>query len=142
VPFAIGHVVAVWLYLRNRREAQTPRQRLQVLLIVPATVGLAVMLPGDRSGVPGIALYALLLSSMTAAAWGSRFPRSRVGIGALMFVASDLLLFAQLGPLDGVAGVGFAVWLLYFGGQTLICLGVTSTLATRPAALDTPIALP
>jgi len=67
---------------------------------------------------------------MAAAAWTSRFPRFVVGLGAVLFVVSDLLIFARLGPLAGATWVGFGVWTLYFGGQLLICLGVSGTLAS------------
>jgi uncharacterized membrane protein YhhN len=70
---------------------------------------------------------------MAACARMSRFPRGWVALGALMFLASDLLIFARAGPLAGQAWVGFGVWSLYFAGQALICLGVTQGLAARPA---------
>jgi uncharacterized membrane protein YhhN len=122
--FAVGHVLAIWLYARNRRASVTPSQRLLALLIVPVTVVTAYLLPADRSGALGIAFYALLLSVMAAMAWTSRFPRYRTGIGAMMFVASDLLIFARLGPIADTVTVGVAIWLLYFVGQWLIAVGV------------------
>ena len=128
VAFAIGHVIAIWLYARNRRAALTVSQRLLAVLIIPATVITAYMLPTDRSAAPGIAVYALLLSVMAATAWTSRFPRYRTGIGAMMFVASDLLIFARLGPIGDTVTIGVAIWLLYFIGQWLIAVGVRSGL--------------
>ena len=128
VAFAIGHVIAIWLYARNRRAALTVSQRLLGVLIIPATAITAYMLPTDRSAAPGIAVYALLLSVMAATAWTSRFPRYRTGIGAMMFVASDLLIFARLGPIGDTVTVGVAIWLLYFIGQWLIAVGVRSGL--------------
>ena len=89
----------------------------------------AFLLPSDRAGAPGVALYALGLSLMAAFAWTSRFPRYRVGLGALMFLVSDLLIFARSGPLAHAAWIGFSIWGLYYAGQALICLGVTGTLA-------------
>ena len=97
-------------------------------MLVPTTVAIAWLLPADRAGAGPVALYALGLAAMAAFAWLSRFPRYRVGIGALMFVVSDLLIFARSGPLEGQAWVGYGVWILYFGGQLLIVLGVTRTL--------------
>ena len=126
--FLIGHLIAIWLYARNPRSPTTPSQRILPLVLVPATVAIAWMLPADRAGAPAVALYALGLAAMAAFAWLSRFPRYRVGIGALMFVVSDLLIFARSGPLEGQAWVGYAIWTLYFGGQLLIVLGVTKTL--------------
>jgi uncharacterized membrane protein YhhN len=124
VAFAIGHALAIWLYARNRRPSITPSQRMLAILIIPVTVVAAFMLPADRSNAMGIACYALLLSIMAAMAWTSRFSRYRTGIGAMMFVASDLLIFARLGPIADTVTVGAAIWLFYFVGQWLIAVGV------------------
>ena len=131
--FLAGHLVAIWLYLRNRRPGLSRSDWLSGLLLVPATVLAAWLLPADRAGAVGVAAYALGLSSMAATAGLSSFPRGRVALGALMFLVSDLLIFARSGPLAGqaTAAVGFAVWSLYFAGQALICVGVTRALASR-----------
>jgi uncharacterized membrane protein YhhN len=131
LAFLAGHVVAIGLYLRNRRPSLTLSQTLLAVLLVPATVFIAFLLPSDRAQAPGIALYSLGLSLMAATAWTSRFPRYRVGLGALMFLDSDLLIFARAGPLHGLAWVNYAVWILYFAGEALICTGVANGLA-RP----------
>lgn len=132
LAFLAGHMIAIGLYLRNRRPALTLSQTLLALTLVPATVTVAFLLPTDRASAPGIALYAAGLSLMAAAAWTSRFPRYRVGLGALMFLDSDLLIFARAGPLHGQAWVGFAIWSLYFAGEALIAVGVASALTPRP----------
>jgi uncharacterized membrane protein YhhN len=129
LAFLAGHLVAIGLYWRNRRSTLAISQRALAILLVPATVIIAFLLPSDRAGAPGVALYALGLSVMAAFAWTSRFPRYRVGLGALMFLVSDLLIFARSGPLADAAWIGFAIWGLYYAGQALICLGVTATLA-------------
>ena len=126
--FLVGHLIAVWLYRRNRRAATSFSQRLLAILLIPAVVAIAWMLPANRAGAPAVALYALALSVMAASAWISRFPRRTVGIGALMFVVSDLLIFARSGPLADTFCFGLAVWGLYFAGQLLIAVGVTRTL--------------
>jgi len=126
--FLVGHLIAIWLYAKSPRPATTPSQRILPIVLVPATVAIAWILPTDRAGAAPVALYALGLAAMAAFAWLSRFPRYRVGIGALMFVVSDLLIFARSGPLEGQVWVGYAIWTLYFGGQLLIVLGVTRTL--------------
>jgi uncharacterized membrane protein YhhN len=131
VAFLIGHLIAIGLYWRNRRTSTTTSQRLLAIVLVPATVIIAFLLPADRAGAPGVAFYALGLALMAAFAWVSRFPRYRVGAGALMFVASDLLIFAREGALAGAAWVGLAIWGLYYFGQMLICTGVTTALARR-----------
>lgn len=131
VAFLAGHIVAIALYLRNRRPKLTPSQIALAIALPPATVATAFSLPADRAMAPGIALYALGLSLMAALAWISRFSRLKTGLGAVMFVASDLLIFARGGPLAGAAWAGFAVWALYYAGQYLICVGVVPALARK-----------
>ncbi|HEY0436437.1 MAG TPA: lysoplasmalogenase family protein [Phenylobacterium sp.] len=128
LAFLAGHLVAIWLYLRNRQAKFTARQLLLAGLLIPATVATAWSLPFDRAAAPGIGLYAFGLSVMAASAYLSRFRQDRVALGALMFLVSDQLIFARAGPLHGVAWVSDAVWILYFGGQTLIAMGVTEEL--------------
>jgi uncharacterized membrane protein YhhN len=131
VAFLIGHLIAIHLYWRHRRETLALSQKaaaLAMLVLIPA---ISFLLPADRSAAPGIALYATGLAAMTAAAWTSSFPRYRVGIGAVMFAASDLLIFARLGPLAQSAIPGLLIWPLYYFGQFLICTGVIGELRNR-----------
>lgn len=128
VAFLAGHVAAIALYLRNRREAVAPAERWAAYAFIPVTTAAAFLLPAERSLGVAAALYALALAAMAAFAWLSRFPRDRVALGALMFVASDLLIFAREGPLAGAAWADPTVWYLYFFGQTWIFLGVTAAL--------------
>ena len=60
----------------------------------------------------------------------SRFPGARVGLGAALFVFSDLLIFAQMGPLAASPLPGLLIWPVYFGGQALIAWGVVRSLGT------------
>lgn len=136
VSFLIGHLVAIGLYLRHRRAGLSGSQRLLALLIVPATVITAFLLPTDRSAAPGIAVYATGLSAMAAMAWTSAYPRLKTGLGAMLFVVSDLLIFAGVGPLAGQAWVSPAIWVTYFGGQLLICVGVVSEIGRRREAAE------
>ncbi|MDP1632346.1 MAG: lysoplasmalogenase family protein [Caulobacter sp.] len=129
VAFLIGHLVAIGLYLRNRRPVLSRSQRALALLLVPAAVFIAFMLPADRAAAPGVAVYTLGLSLMAATAWTSRFPRLTVGLGALLFLVSDLVIFAKMGPLPDTFLTGLAVWVPYYGGQLLICVGVAGALA-------------
>lgn len=140
VAFLIGHLVAVGLYLGNRRPALSRSQTALALLLVPASVFIAFMLPADRSAAPGVAFYTLGLSLMAATAWTSRFPRFTVGIGALLFLVSDLVIFAKMGPLPDSFLAGLAVWVPYYGGQLLICVGVVR--ATRGHVPAQPVRVP
>ena len=133
LAFLAGHLVAIGLYLRNRRPALTRSQLLLAVVLVPATVIIAFLLPTERAEAPGIALYATGLSVMAACAWISRFPRLWTGLGAIFFLVSDLLIFARMGRIEPGFTVGLAVWGLYLAGQVMICLGVSGRLAEKTA---------
>lgn len=120
IAFALGHVVAIWVYWTNRRAQTSGSQRGLAI----ATLVLTPLVSFALTGQPDVAFYGLLLGAMAATAWVSRFGRYSVGIGAMAFVASDLLIFARMEALAGQAWVSFAIWLLYFGGQYLIATGV------------------
>ncbi len=136
VAFVVGHVLAMLLYFRNRRPQLTSSQRLLAALVVPLLVIIAASLVLPKDMVP-IAAYAVFVGAMAASAWISHFPRYRVGIGAMMFLASDLLIFAQMGVLAGSPVPGLLIWPLYFGGQVLIAWGVVQTLA-QDAPVNNP----
>jgi uncharacterized membrane protein YhhN len=129
LAFLVGHLFAVWLYLRNRRPTSGGDLAVAGAIFL-ATVVAAWLLPLGRETAPAVTFYATGLGAMAAAAWLSRFPRALTAAGALMFVVSDELIFARAGraSLD-VLPVNLAVWGLYFAGQTLIVLGVSRTLA-------------
>lgn len=122
--FAASHVVAITLYMRNRRENTVWSQRFLALALIFATPYIAYLL-SERIEV---AVYASILGLMAAAAWTSRFPRYRVGIGALLFVASDWLIFSRMGPLDLGDIPDILIWPLYYAGQLMIATGVVQTL--------------
>ncbi len=125
--FLAGHIVAIVLYLSHRRSKLSASQAGLAILLLIGIPLIAFLLPADRSAAPGVALYATGLGAMAASAWISRFPRYRVGIGAVLFAASDLLIFAQMGPLAGSAW-GKLTLPFYFAGQALIAWGVVTIL--------------
>lgn len=131
--FMLGHLAGIALYLRHRRDVTTPSQKALTVVLLIGTPAIAWLLPTDRSMAWPVAIYALTLGGMAGAAWASSFPRYRVGIGAVMFVLSDLLIFARMGPLAQNALPDLLIWPLYYFGQFLICVGVIGTLRERSA---------
>jgi uncharacterized membrane protein YhhN len=117
VAFLAGHLLAAALYWRHR----SGRGGAVALAILVATPAASYLLSGD----PGIAFYGACLGAMAAAAWGSRFP---IRIGALLFVASDLLIFAKSG-LPAESPLTLLIWPFYFAAQALIAAGVVPALA-------------
>jgi len=122
--FLVGHLIAVVLYLRNRRPRLIAAEwviGVALLVLIPVA---AFVLPAVRATAVPIAAYATGLAAMTAAAWLSRFPRPLVAAGAMMFAVSDLIIFARGGrPALDILPVNIAVWALYFAGQALIVMG-------------------
>jgi uncharacterized membrane protein YhhN len=129
LAFAIGHLIAIALYMTNRRAQMTPSQRLLGGLTMPATLAIVWGMLSPASGWWHAAVYSLFVAAMAAAAWTSRFPRYRTGIGAMLFLASDLFIFAGEGEVLSKDVTMWLVWPLYFAGQALIAWGVVSTLA-------------
>jgi uncharacterized membrane protein YhhN len=118
--FLLAHLVAIVLYLRNRRPAPAGTQKAAAAALLAGVPLAAWVLAGDLMAV----IYAIALGSMAASAWLSRFSRYNVGIGALLFVVSDLLIFARLGGRIDQSLSSWFVWPLYYAGQLLICTGV------------------
>jgi uncharacterized membrane protein YhhN len=129
--FATGHLIAIILYLRNRRPSLTSSQRALAWLLVPLALIIAWGLTrGAEAALMGAAIaYTGGVAVMAATAWISRFPRYRTGVGAMAFLASDLFIFAGEGGALSKDVTLWLVWPLYFGGQALIAWGVVSTLA-------------
>lgn len=129
--FFLFHVLALGVFLRNRRTKLGKWQSWVVgltLILVPV---IGYLMPYDRDQAVGTGLYALALGAMASGALASNFPPYRVGAGAMLFVLSDLLLFAEMGPLGGTQWPGILVWPIYYLGQFLICIGVLQTLSKR-----------
>lgn len=126
--FAAGHLIAVALFLRNARESRTGSQWLAALALLIGTPTIAALLALPDPRWPMAAGYAAIVGAMAAAAWTSRFPRYRVGIGAVLFVISDLLIFAREGSHISEQLTWWTIWPLYYAGQFLIATGVVRTL--------------
>jgi uncharacterized membrane protein YhhN len=125
--FLVGHVLAIFLYLANRRKQGG-------VIVIGIAIAIAALVAAEaffitRSGVAS--LYAIGLGGMAGAAWASRFPRATVAVGALLFVASDMLIFAHHVPGGGSIIPALLIWPLYFAGQALIAYGVVRTLEAR-----------
>jgi uncharacterized membrane protein YhhN len=123
LAFLVGHLIAVLLYLSNRRKE-----------IGAVPIGMALVVPLAAFAIArdiGVTVYAVGLGGMAGAAWASRFPRKFVAFGAALFVVSDLLIFAQAGPLAGSILPRLLIWPLYFAGQASIAYGVVRTLEAR-----------
>lgn len=133
--FACGHLIAIALYLRNRRPRMSTSQNMLVGMVVPFALVIAW---GLTRGSPPLQMGAAItytagVAVMAATAWASRFPRFRTGIGAMIFLASDLFIFAGEGGALAKSTTMWLVWPLYFTGQVMIAWGVVRALSTEAA---------
>lgn len=126
--FALAHLVAIALFLRNPRARRTGSQRLLAIALLLGAPLVAALLTAADPRWPMAAGYAAIVGAMAATAWLSRFPRYRVGIGAVLFVISDLLIFARESGQLPEAITSWLVWPLYYAGQFLIAVGVVRAL--------------
>jgi len=124
--FGISHLVAIWLYSRYRRVKTAPSQKMLALTVLVTAPLIAYYLAGNLA-----AGYTLLLSIMAAMAWTSSFPRYRVGSGAMLFVISDLLIFAREGDWISNGLISPAIWYLYYIGMVMIATGLVQTLVKK-----------
>ncbi|MCP9223272.1 lysoplasmalogenase [Erythrobacter sp. LQ02-29] len=128
--FFAGHLAGIVLYLRNRRANPAGSQVALAVALFVFTPALAWLLSGSLQ----VSFYGLGLGAMAATAWLSSFPRYRVGIGAILFVVSDLLIFGRGGGMVPGTVAAWLIWPLYAAGQFLIATGVVQSLRRRDKA--------
>ena len=64
----------------------------------------------------------------------SRFPRYRVGLGAVLFIISDWLIFSRFGAFDLAPLPDALIWPTYYAAQFMIATGVVQTLRAEAEA--------
>lgn len=126
--FGVAHLIAIWLFVTNRREQPTGSQKAAGAALLIGTPLLAALLTYPLENWYLAALYALILGMMAGSAWTSSFPRYRVGVGAVLFVISDLVIFAREAGHMSLQLADWLVWPLYYSAQFLIVTGVIQTI--------------
>ena len=126
--FGVAHLVAIALFMTNRRESLTGSQKAAGVALVIGTPLLAALLTYPQDNWHLAALYALILGVMAGAAWTSRFSRYRVGLGAVLFIISDLVIFAREAGHISLGLAEWLVWPIYYSAQFLIVTGVVQTI--------------
>jgi YhhN family len=144
IVFMIADVVAIVLYARNLAHPLLSVRSVIPLAIIPLASLFGYFIVTDRTEAANIGIFVLPLATMAAFAWMSRFPYRYVAIGATMILMSDLLIFARQGPLEGIPALSYAVWLSYFLGEVLVCIGVVTMLTdqAKPNARLSSVAPP
>ncbi len=122
---------AISLFLRHRRMHLAQSQKGVAVALLLLTPAIAWLLPADRAAAQTAAILGLVVGGMAACAWTSRFPRYRVGSGAVILVAAILLDIAGTGPLAANMIAAHAAWPLSYFGHFLVCTGVIQSLRAR-----------
>lgn len=107
----------------------------QLILVLGGAGFVRWLLPPVERGMRlPVILYAGVILMMGTAAIALPALWWKVTLGAMMFIASDVILSLQLfrRPANAppLLGPSLAVWFLYFGGQALIAWGVVSGAAS------------
>ncbi len=132
IAFAIGHLVAIYLFSRYRRDKLSFSQKALALFIplfFPFIGWSIIQMHGEEA--LGATLYLFIISVMAAVAWTSSFPRYRVGLGAIIFIISDLLILVRMGLSEDILWMNLAVWYSYYFGVFLMATGIVQTMRKK-----------
>ena len=132
--FVCGHIAAIAYFWRQRRAAPGASQWALAVVIPIASLVIGFFLAPGAAQEPGLLVYVAFVSAMAGSAWLSRFPRYRTGIGALLFLMSDMLIFAREGGLLPDSITGWLVWPIYYAGVFMMAIGIVQR--SRATAID------
>ena len=124
----LAYGFGIGLFVRFRRPNMATTQKaaaVALLLLVPL---ICWRLPYDRSGAVTLAVYGLALGALAGTAWASRFPRYRVGAGAVLVVISSVIGIAQAGPLMDADWPDWVIWPAFYLGNFMMATGTVQTL--------------
>lgn len=121
--FSVSHLIAITVFWRNRAKPITPLRRAVAVAVPLVSFGLSLAAIHSTNVPLVFAFYPLLSGIMAATAILSRFPLWLSGLGAVIFICSDVLVLAWLGMLAGDPGFGFLTWLSYFVGYAMLARG-------------------
>lgn len=127
--FLVGHIFYIFIFWRNRLDAfEVSRSRINLasLLWVGVTAGTIWVWPAIVEGKLHLAAYTVGILGMASAAIISRYPIKLVGTGALLFIASDVLIGADLIFIVPEWAM-WLVWPTYYLAQLLITAGILLT---------------
>lgn len=126
--FLAGHVVYGLLFWRERAPAGAAFLTVAPMVVLAAATMLVLLWRSLGKLKPAVVLYVLAIVVMVTTSL--LLPRFRwpAAIGAVAFMASDVVLAFDLFKGARLLGsprlTAWAVWFLYFGGQAMIAWGM------------------
>lgn len=131
--FALGHLVAT-IWLLCYRAPITAVRGLAAAALMQIALLAPLVFTQPRVPEAFAMIYGLSIALMAVALIVSRFPR-RAAWGAILFMASDILIVANLtAPVFGQQVDGILVWTGYYVAQCLIFAGVNAGLRAESQA--------
>ncbi|NKB15707.1 MAG: hypothetical protein HC774_00335 [Sphingomonadales bacterium] len=126
LAFAVAHLTAGYVYAKNQRDNNSVALWLFAIAVPFVAVGSSyLVLRGSDQNIL-MSLFPLISASMAALGILSRFPFWLSGLGAAIFVASDVLFLADLGILRHSGEWGFLTWASYAVGYAMVARGAAS----------------
>lgn len=132
VLFSISHLIAISVFWSHRDRSAASVRRAAATMVPVASFALSWLAIRGTELPFYFALYPLLSGIMAASAIVSRFPVWLCGLGAVVFICSDVLVVAWLGVLARDPSFGFLTWLTYFVGYAMLARGAASFQTGRP----------
>ena len=127
--FLVGHIFYIIIFWRNRLSAyDVSRSRMNGASLLWASAAAATIWiwPTIIDGKLHLATYAVGILGMATAALISRYPLKLVGTGAVLFIASDAIIGADL-IFVIPDWLSYLVWPTYYLAQLLITAGILLT---------------
>jgi hypothetical protein len=124
----LGYLIGLGLFLSHRRVVVDGGRRASALALTLGTP-LLCFFAASRAGVGVPIFLGLALGGMAASAWICTFARARVGLGAALIVAGNVLAIAAMGSASAV--VALAAWPLFYIGNLVLATGVAGELRMR-----------
>jgi uncharacterized membrane protein YhhN len=123
LAFAAAHCFAIMAYARERDTGVSTDRLIMALMIPVIAVALSVFALRHGGLNIGIGFFPVISGTMAAMAVISRYPLRLNGLGAAIFVASDVLFFFDVGVLQNSGTFGWLTWACYAGGYILVARG-------------------
>jgi len=123
--FILAHIIAMSAYFlaRQKRQNISAAVRALSMLIAGLVILMASIIIKTTDISLALAIFPIFSALAASFALRSQFPVHLTGLGAVIFMMSDVtFVLGSLGG-NGAAHLGWIVWICYFAGLALITRG-------------------
>lgn len=126
----VGFGFGIGLFIMHRLPVLVASQKTLVVALLLLTPLVAYLLaePDWKTAAP---FFGLAAGGMAASAWGSSFPRYRVGAGAVVILAGNLVAIKASTDIETHRLLWLGSWPLFYLGNLMLSTGVTAELRAR-----------